>query len=271
MKSYGISSQNQILNDIDYHVENIKLKGFSIRENVITNIDCDKAVNNLEKIYKIQENDFKKENLEIINELDMARMPFLYDDIFLKFIFDDFFLTLAENIIGKYFHIHLQNGIINRPTRIHHQTSWHRDLPYQNWTSSKPLSINAFYCLTDFTSENGATAFLPYSHRFTNFPSEKFVEDNLIQVIAPKGSVIYFDSMVYHRASINMSDKVRIGLNNMLVVPIIKQQINFSKEDVKNTHYNQEIFEQVLGFKNQIPNSVNDFRKYRLIKKEKNG
>ena len=270
MKTYGIDSQKQIINDIDYHVENIKLKGFSIRENVLDKNECEKAVIDLEKIYKTQEDNFDREKLDFINELDIARMPFLYDSGFLKYIFDDFFIELSEKIIGKYFHIHLQNGIINRPSTVHHQTSWHRDLPYQNWTSTKPLSLNAFYCLTDFTIENGATAFLPYSHKFEAFPSDKFIENNLIQVIAPKGSVIYFDSMIYHRASVNKSNQVRIGLNNMLVVPILKQQISFSKDEVSNTNYNQDIFNQVLGFNNQIPDSVDTFRKLRYIKKSKN-
>jgi hypothetical protein len=48
--------------------------------------------------------------------------------------------------------LHLQNGIINMPNEEHHQSSWHRDLPYQNWTSSEPLACNVFYCLDNFNN-----------------------------------------------------------------------------------------------------------------------
>ena len=56
----------------------------------------------------------------------------------------------------------------------------------------------------------------------------------------------------------------------MLVVPILKQQICFNRDQVTNTNYNQEIFDQVLGFNNQIPDSVPKFRKLRYVKKSKN-
>ena len=40
----------------------------------------------------------------------------------------------------------------------HHQSAFHRDLPYQHFTSSRPIAINALFCADEFTNENGATA-----------------------------------------------------------------------------------------------------------------
>lgn len=264
MKTYGITNQKISVDKIDLHQENLRIKGFSIESNLLDAAICDSFSKKLEEIYLTQETEFGKENLMKINELDIARMPFLSDRIFFELFMNDLILDLTEKMLGKHFHIHLQNGVINRPRKEHHQTSWHRDLPYQDWVISKPLGINAFYCLTDFTNENGATFVLPYSHRLEYFPSTQFVKENELQIVAGKGSVIFFDSMLYHRAGYNVTAETRIGINNMFVVPIIKQQIdipaNFTETDI------DERQAQILGLNFQTPRDVRDLRTRRFKK-----
>jgi len=264
MKSYGITNQIEFSNKIDFHVENIKIKGFSIEKNVLDSTFCDKLNQKLETIYQRQEEEFGKENLAALDELDMVRMPFLEDELFFELFTNELSLELAERILGKAFQLHLQNGVINRPQKEHHQTSWHRDLPYQDWTSSKSLGFNAFYCLTDFTITNGATFVLPYSHRLDYFPSSEFVKENQIQITAPKGSVLFFDSMLYHRAGINSSDAVRYGINTMFVVPIIKQQVDIASQ-FEGKSLSPKL-KELLGVTYQVPTNVKDFRERRLNK-----
>jgi hypothetical protein len=269
MKSYGISDQRVIENKIDLHIENLKIKGFSIEHGLLDSNVCNNFSARLEEIYRMQENDFGKDNLAQINELDLARMPFIHDRSFFDLFMHPLVMELTEKILGVNFHLHLQNGVINRPKKEHHQTSWHRDLPYQDWIISKPLGMNAFYCLTDFSNENGATFILPYSHRLEYFPSKEFVLENEYQVVAKKGSLMFFDSMLYHRAGYNNTDSVRIGINNMFVVPIIKQQIdipaNFNDKDM------DEKQAKVLGIPFETPRDVNDLRsrRFQKIKKQK--
>jgi ectoine hydroxylase-related dioxygenase (phytanoyl-CoA dioxygenase family) len=199
-----------------------------------------------------------------INELDLARMPFIQDKSFINLFMDPLILELTEKVIGLKFHLHLQNGIINRPERIHHQTSWHRDLPYQDWVSSRPLGFNAFICLTDFKTTNGATFVLPYSHRLDYFPSDKFVKENEVQVTAERGSVIFFDSMIYHRAGINVSQEIRYGINNMFVVPILRQQLDIAS--IADTLSDQIEVRKVLGSDFKLENSVKSYRSKRQKK-----
>ena len=262
MKSYGITNFNVVESKFDFHLENIKRRGYSIEPNILTTEKCDYYIGLINKVYKKQESEFGKENLRKINELDMARMPFMDESELAKLFLDPFISQLVKGVIGDAVQLHLQNAIINRPSREHHQSSWHRDLPYQEWTITKPLAVNAFFCLTDFTEANGATYLLPYSHKFDSFPSVDFAEENKIVVSAPKGSVLFFDSMVYHRAGYNQSNSVRIGINNMFVVPILKPQINF---DIKTFIYSNEVSE-ALGKSFETPNSVLDFRNKRLNK-----
>jgi hypothetical protein len=74
--------------------------------------------------------------------------------------------------------------------------------------------------------------------------------------------------MIYHRASQNLTGKSRIGLNNMFVVPILKQQLNIPFA-IGNKFELDEIEKEILGFNYEIPNSVFDFRNKRLIKRQK--
>ena len=266
MKSYGITNSVKNENEIERHLENISIKGFSIKEGVLNSKECDEYSNLLNEVYEKQEVEFGKDKLEKIQELDIARMPFLYDRRLSNLYMNPFVLELTSSILGTNFQLHLQNAIINKPNSEHHQTSWHRDLPYQDWVISKPLAFNAFFCLTDFTEDNGSTVVLPFSHKIDHFPSEGYVKENEVKVIAKAGSVIFFDSMLYHRASYNSSDMIRYGVNHLFVVPILKQQVDiapiFSNE--------KELSEQekmILGIKFEVPSSVIEFREKRFKNK----
>ncbi len=266
MKSYGITSQSVINSRIDYHIENLRIKGYSIERDLLEVAKCNSFIENLESIYNKQEAEFGKEQLNRINEADLVRMPFASNNDFIALFTNSFFLEISKKYIGSHFHLHLQNGIINRPQNTHHQSSWHRDLPYQDWVISKPLGVNAFYCLSDFKAENGATFVLPYSHRLDHFPSEEFVNENEVQLIAPKGAVIFFDSMLYHRAGTNTSSEIRYGINNMFVVPILKQQIDVASIADKISD-NEEV-RKLLGYDFRLENNVAAYRNRKIKKYE---
>jgi ectoine hydroxylase-related dioxygenase (phytanoyl-CoA dioxygenase family) len=270
MKTYGIKNNNIVYSDFDYHLENLRLKGFSVQEKVLSENECNILIDKLELIYQKQEQEFGRKNLELIKELDTCRMPFLYEKDFLNLFMKDLIIQIAEKVLGQSNILHLQNGVINRPNQEHHQSSWHRDLPYQDWTISKPIGFNAFYCLTDFTETNGATWLLPYSHRSALFPSESFVSENAVQIKAKRGSVMFFDSMVFHKSGYNSSTANRIGINNMFVAPILKQQINIP-EQIKNLNLSERE-QAILGVGFNVPMSVADYRLKRLEKlKNRNG
>lgn len=268
MKQYGISEIKSLQSDIERHVENIRLKGFTIIRAVLSLDECKQLCEKAENIYQLQIEEFGEENLRLISELNVVRAPLYYDTEFLKLISNKTVLTILEKIFKNQFILHLQNIIINRPNEEHHQTSWHRDIPYQEYIVSNPIAINVFYCLSPFNQKTGATKILPYSHLKPDFPSIQFAEENSIYVEAEPGDVIIFDSWLYHRASYNSSDIIRYGLNHVYTVPIIKQQIDLPK--LMGDRFSEDpVWENLLGYKFQVPNSVTDFRNKRLKKIQK--
>lgn len=123
----------------------------------------------------------------------------------------------------------MQNGVINRPDRAQAQTAWHRDLNYQHWVSSRPIAISAMVCLEDFTEETGGTVFLAASHKIEPMPSETILRSAGETPKAYAGSIVLFDSMVFHRAGINQSKRVRRGINHVVGAPILAQTIDIPR------------------------------------------
>ncbi len=265
MKQYGIRELKNHFTKLDEYIEHALRKGFVIMEEVLSEENSDILSEKLERIYKIQLEEFPY--LKEINEEDVVRCPLYYDEKFVDLIINPKILEILTKMLGENFILHLQNGVINRPLKEHHQVAWHRDLPYQEYTTSKPISINVFYCLSPFTLETGATKILPYSHLFDDFPSIEFAEKNAVSVSAKKGDVIIFNSWLYHKAGHNVSTINRYGINHVYTVPIIKQQIDLPSL-LKEKYSEHPLLHKILGYKFATPKSVLELRQNYFKKKQ---
>ena len=89
----------------------------------------------------------------------------------------------------------------------------HIDTPVPEPLPSWPIKANTIWFLNDFTETNGATEFLPGSHKFSYKPTD--VDDRnltLKKACGPAGSVLVTHGALWHRAGRNDSSNVRIGL-----------------------------------------------------------
>lgn len=263
--SYGISNQHLLTDEVDIHVERIKIQGFSIIENVFEKNEMQKVSLKIDDVYFLQTEEFGKENLKQCHELDMVRCPLAYDSSFIHIALQEKVLNIVERLLGKYFILHLQNAIINRPYQQHHQTAWHRDLPYQHFVSSMPLALSALYCVDDFNEETGGTLLLPFSHKLESMPSDSYIRDSAITVNAKAGSVLIFDSMLFHRAGFNKSNRIRRGINHVFSIPLIKQQICLPS--CLNSEIDLDPYQlKILGFGSESAASVLKYRRTRMAK-----
>lgn len=264
---YGVTQQRIINDTVDLILEEIKISGYSIVPSVLDEYILEECRKRIDIVYQKQEEEFGRSNLEKINDLDIARAILTYDEFFLHQIAaHPFVLKVVEKVLGSYFVLHLQNAIINRPDKQHHQSSWHRDLPYHNFVISKPLSVNAFFCIDPFTEETGCTYVIPFSHREEIIPSEEYIQKHAVPLIASAGSVVFFDSMLLHRAGTNSSSIVRRGINNVYVTGIIKQQIDLPNL-FKDKYAKHPLLSKLLGYESSVPISVTEYREKRKQKK----
>ncbi len=166
------------------------------------------------------------ERMAAIGDTLTARCPLVYDDAFTALAAHPALLALARELLGDYVVLMQQNGVINPPKQAHTQLSYHRDLPYQHFVSSRPLAMSALFCIDPFRVETGATTVIPGSHRMEAFPSAEVAAELDTPVTAEPGSFIVFDSMLFHRAGTNVSDRPRRAVNQVFSVPIIAQQVS---------------------------------------------
>ena len=102
--------------------------------------------------------------LQAIDEHNTIRCMLADDSAFLDLALNPQILNIAERMLGPGFILNQQNGIINPGDGAsYNQASYHRDLPYQHFTSSRPLALNALFCIDDFALDNGATLVVPAS------------------------------------------------------------------------------------------------------------
>lgn len=100
----------------------------------------------------------------------------------------------------------------------------HRDDGYYPMPRPRlPLIMNAFWAITDFTAENGATHILPGTHITTD--AEPPHEEPL-RAEMPAGSVIVYDGSLFHGGGANQSSAPRIGLTMLYARAWLRQQEN---------------------------------------------
>lgn len=266
MKAYGITESEQLSTAIDASVEEVHRLGYTVLHNILAADVLEEARQRLDAVYDRQQAEFGEDKLSAIQEADLARCPLSYDEWFLRFPMLKPVNEVMSALLGSYHLLNLQNGIINRPNIIHHQTSWHRDLPYQTWVCSKPLAMNAMFCIDDFTVETGGTLVLPHSHRFEKFPSQEYVKTHEFTASAKAGCVIVFDAMLYHRAGANISQRIRRGINHLYTIPLLKQQIALPSALRSAGIEPPAEMRRLLGYDTEEPQSVVDWRQRRWAK-----
>jgi ectoine hydroxylase-related dioxygenase (phytanoyl-CoA dioxygenase family) len=194
----------------------------------------------------------------------------VYDEIFVSLLANEKILPIVRYFLKEYFVLHLQNGVLNKPNIENPASMWHRDLPCQHYTSSRPLSISVLICIDDFTKETGGTYLLPGSHRCESFPSPEFVKKFEHQISIKKGSVIVFDSMVFHRAGFNKSKKVRRAISHMFTLPFIRQQISLPRV-LKGKYSDDPFLRKLLGYDCDTADSLRDWRSVRIEARAEKG
>ena len=255
---YGVLEITENKIETDQKLEELHELGFTILESQQTEIEInelsEKFDNILDQYYEL----YGKDDLVKVDEENTIRALFSFGkNEFLKIIFNKNLQHLLEKIFRGKFQLNQQNGIINPPKKRYNQSFWHRDLPYQHFISSRPLAINAIFCLDDFTNENGATFVLPGSHKTEPLPSKEYIQNHAQQVTAKSGSFIILNCMVFHTGGANETDRPRRAINHVFNIPYFKQQIRISESMISQALTDQE--RSILGLNFQESISINDY------------
>lgn len=244
---------------LDFHLENISIKGYTILENVISKQECELISKKLDDLLLKQLEEYGEDRLKLSNDLGTLRMPFADDDYFFNLVSNNKVLQIIYSFLGESAILHLQSAPVTEPGIEHDQAHWHADLTYLKYTSDKLLSMSALWAIDDFDEVSGGTWVVPFTHKSSQWPSEKYLQENKIQVHMKAGSVLIFDSMLIHSGASNKGNSRRHAVNHMYTRPFIKQLVDLP-EYLKDKIDVESKLAQILGFWSIPPKSIQQYR-----------
>jgi ectoine hydroxylase-related dioxygenase (phytanoyl-CoA dioxygenase family) len=268
-RSYGVVERGEATSTVAQWAEQIRLAGYVVVPGGFSSSEIADFSHRLDRVMDRQIEEFGADRLATIGDTLTARCPLVYDEAFIRLAAHPDVLALARELLGDYIVLMQQNGVINPAGQQHTQLSYHRDLPYQHFTSSRPLAVSALFCIDPFRPETGATTVIPASHRIEAFPSDQVAASLDTAVTADPGSFIVFDSMLFHRAGANRSERPRRAVNQVYSLPIITQQISLA-DALPASYASDPALSRLFGFEVAPARSVTAWRERRLARTRRN-
>jgi ectoine hydroxylase-related dioxygenase (phytanoyl-CoA dioxygenase family) len=264
LRTHAVREIHKNDSEDDLHAEEIRNIGYTVVDSGLTKDELEDIRGRIDRVYAKQVEEMGGEaNLMRINDANIGRCLLGYDDYFVKLAANERIVSITSRLLGENFILMSQNAIVNQPSDEHYQSTWHRDLNYQHFVSSRPIAISALYSIDEFSIETGGTHMLPASHKSEVFPSTEYVLRHETPMSAPPGSILIFDAMVYHRAGNNQSGRPRRAVNHIFTLPLIKQQINIPA--MLNGKFRDDPFlGRLLGYQSEMGESTLTWRQNKL-------
>lgn len=169
---------------------------------------------------------------------------------------------------GKYI-LNSFGGNINKKSVISYANNIHRDI--RSYSGEMPLLLNTLVMFDDFTIDNGATYLMTGSHKtHPHLPTEEEFHAVAERAIAKAGSVLIFNSNLWHRAGKNITDFPRRSVTPMYCKPFIKQQYDYPRAMGYEVQHSAWL-KQVLGYNARIPATLHEWyqpRENRMYKSD---
>lgn len=265
---YGVRIANEANDALDAAAETLRLLGYAVVDSGMSDRDLDELRDRFASLDAAENAGPRGDLRRRAGETDILRCPLARDAAFLALAANATILELCNRLIGPSFVLNQQNGVVNPAGADRHsQSRYHRDLPYQHFVSTRPLAINALFCLDPFTEENGATWVIPASHKEEAFPSEAVLRTQRRQVVAPAGSFLVLDCMIWHAGGVNRTTADRRAVNHVYTIAMMRQQLDLP-EVLGNDFTRDRRLRQLLGFDHPFARSVEEFLGREAAKRE---
>jgi ectoine hydroxylase-related dioxygenase (phytanoyl-CoA dioxygenase family) len=219
-----------------------------------------------EALYKAQKTinaEVGQERLQRAGELGVLRLLCKYDQAFLDLLATPEIVAVIDATVSPTAVLHLQNGFIlpsfkpGEAPKVF-QNRYHMDFP--RVLNGYFMSVNVMLAIDEFRPDNGATIVLPGSHQKVVAPQLEKVEHTAMAATCPAGSMLVFDSTLYHAAGPNTSGADRLAINHQFTRSYIKQQIDYVRALGDDRVLAQPPrTQQLLGWYTRVVSSLDEY------------
>lgn len=252
-----------VAEDIVTHIERLDFAGYTVLPNYLPAETNNALRGRLGDLYDAQCREFGADNLARIGDAGVCRSPFIEDEMFRGLLKDAFIMKIMRHYFGQVFTLNVQRGVISVPSERHPAAMWHREPSYQNFTTSRPISFSLVYFLDGSNTENGGVHILEGSHGFEAFPSDRYAVDHEKIVEAGKGSLLIFNSALFHRGGQNVSGRPRHSVVQIFTHPLIKQAIEYPRA-LDGRFRDDPDMAMLLGYQTALAESDTAYRTHKL-------
>jgi phytanoyl-CoA dioxygenase PhyH len=177
---------------------------------------------------------------------------------FLELLERDHGQQLLELFFRGPYILNTYGGLLNLPDDPSYVARVHRD--QRTFSGDFRLMAQLLVMLDDFTRDNGATFLLTGSHRQPEAPTDQVFFRDAGRAIGPAGSIVVFDSKLWHAAGVNRSDRPRRALTLAFTRPFIKQQLDYPRALGYDRAYSfSPAVRQLLGYNARVPASLDEW------------
>lgn len=235
--------------------QNISEQGYIVIKNVLSREFIERAKKELEiaiskEVEYHQTSDYK--------DYGMVMLCALYGGAFID-LFDNDRLTNPFNVaLGNGCIVYAYTSSSMPPLKTNFSNRIHVDSP--RLVPGYMTNMGATILLDDFTEQNGATWFLPKSHQMQEEPTPEYFYKNAYRVIAPAGSVWFFNARTWHAGGNNEINQWRHALTINMCRSYMKQRIDIPRalDKMDHSRFSDKV-KQKLGFYTQVPASLDEY------------
>jgi ectoine hydroxylase-related dioxygenase (phytanoyl-CoA dioxygenase family) len=237
--------------------------GYAVVEDVL---DAAFLAETRERMYRVQErilSEIGQERLSVAGELGVLRLMMKYDPHFFTFLEISQVLNFVDRMLSETAILHVQNGFIlpsfpPLSTPDVFQNAFHQDFP--RVFSGYVASVNVMFAIDPFSRDNGATFVVPGTHQRMETPDPSYLARNAVPVECAAGSMLVFDSTLWHAAGQNISGKDRLAINHQFTRSFFKQQIDYVRALGDAVILDQPArSQQLLGWYTRVVTSLDEF------------
>ena len=244
-------------------LESVRVAGCAIVEDVVPPALCNRTKDTMYEVQARIRVDVGEERLERAGEVGVLRLMLAYDNGLLDLLELPEVLAVVDNTVSDTSILHLQNGLILPSFALDDrrevfQTTFHRDFPRA--LNGYVASINCFLAIDAFTEANGGTIVVPGTHQLLEKPSDHYLHANAVSVECPPGSMLVFDSTLWHAAGANVSGQDRVAINQQFTRSWIKQQVDYVRAlGVDTVLAARPRTQQLLGWYTRVITSLDEY------------